>query len=60
MVSGRLASIAPPHTYTNSSTNITGWIVENTSRSGLRMYVIRLRLVSVHQSEVAMRMRPVA
>ncbi len=36
-------SIAPPNTYRNSNTKITGWIVEKTSSCGVRNNPMRSR-----------------
>src|SRR2546428_10366403 len=44
--------MAEPKTYRKSRTNITGWIVEKTSRVGTRTYRIRLRLVTARMSEM--------
>ena len=40
----------PPNTYTNSTTNISGWIVANTSSSGFRGSARRWRIASVQLS----------
>jgi len=42
--------IAPPKTYANISTNMTGWIVTSDSVSGSRRIRAMLRLVSTQTS----------
>src|SRR3954453_24202221 len=42
--------VARPNTYVNRSTNMIGWIVENTSRSGWRTKRRRLRTVTTRAS----------
>ena len=43
---------APPNTYRQSSTKITGWIVEKMRSCGIRMKWIRSRCVTAHVSRI--------
>src|SRR5258708_19941785 len=49
--------MAPPKTYRNISTNITGWITVNTRYAGTRIQTSRLRRVIVSVSLTAHRLR---
>ena len=45
--------MAPPKTYRNITTKMTGWIVANTSSCGLRLMLSRLRHAIVMASPTA-------
>src|SRR5436309_3531994 len=47
---GSESLMAPPKTYVNSRTNITGWMNEKTSSCGTRKMWIRFRFVTVTAS----------